>query len=205
MNNEEIRTQIEHLINEYALKLTAVEAQLNEKNEDLRLLRKSFTILEEQLIPAEQTIHDLNVRCKTYENTIRELEEQISDLSQLSGTTNARLNKLEHKNTSKFYAIILLCVISAVALFFAFNNNSGVLSKIESSLSNKFNSSATKQASKPTKQRKKRKASAVVVSTDDSSDTDTQATTTTSTHQDADTASVKKDPSSEQTSASDTN
>lgn len=204
MNNEEIRTQIEHLINEYALKLTAVEAQLREKNEDLRLLRKSFTILEEQLVPAEKTIHDLNARCKTYENTIRELEEQISDLSQLSGTSSARLIKLEHKNTSKFYAIILLCVISALALFFAFNNNSNVLNKIESSLSSKLSSSATKQASKPSKQRKKRKASAAMASTDDSGDTDSQ-TTTVNSHQDTDTVSAKKDANSEQTSASGVN
>lgn len=40
MNSQEIRTQIEQLINEYALKLNAAEAQLSEKNEDLRLLKK---------------------------------------------------------------------------------------------------------------------------------------------------------------------
>ena len=166
MSNQEIRTQIEQLINEYALKLKATEAQLSEKNEDLRLLKKSFVVLEEKLTPSEHLISELSARCKTYEITIRELEEQINDLSQLSGTSNARLSKLEHKNSSKFYAIILLSIISLVSLGLALNSGSSVVNKLESSLNNKLSSSSSGQASKPSKQRKKRKASAVIVNSD---------------------------------------
>lgn len=166
MNSQEIRTQIEQLINEYALKLNAAEAQLNEKNEDLRLLKKSFVVLEEKLTPSEHLISELSARCKTYEITIRELEEQINDLSQLSGTSNARLSKLEHKNSSKFYAIILLSIISLVSLGLALNSGSSVVGKLSNSMSNKLSSSSSGQASKPSKQRKKRKASAVIVNSD---------------------------------------
>lgn len=166
MNNQEIRTQIEQLINEYALKLNATEAQLSEKSEDLRLLKKSFVVLEEKLIPSEHLISELSARCKTYETTIRELEEQINDLSQLSGVNNARLSKLEHKNSSKFYAIILLCVISLISLGLALNSGSSVVNKLENSLSHKLSTSSAGAASKPNKQRKKRKASAVVVNSD---------------------------------------
>ena len=166
MNSQEIRTQIEQLINEYALKLNAAEAQLSEKNEDLRLLKKSFVVLEEKLTPSEHLISELSARCKTYEITIRELEEQINDLSQLSGVSNARLTKLEHKNSSKFYAIILLSIISLVSLGLALNSGSSVVNKLENSLSNKLSTSSAGTASKPSKQRKKRKASAVVVNND---------------------------------------
>ena len=166
MSNQEIRTQIEQLINEYALKLKATEAQLNEKNEDLRLLKKSFVVLEEKLTPSEHLISELSARCKTYEITIGELEEQINDLSQLSGTSNARLSKLEHKNSSKFYAIILLSIISLVSLGLALNSGSSVVSKLSNSMSNKLSSSSSGASSKPSKQRKKRKASAVVVNND---------------------------------------
>lgn len=166
MNSQEIRTQIEQLINEYALKLNAAEAQLSEKNEDLRLLKKSFVVLEEKLTPSEHLISELSARCKTYEITIRELEEQINDLSQLSGVSNARLSKLEHKNSSKFYAIILLSIISLVSLGLALNSGSSVVGKLSNSMSNKLSSSSSGQASKPSKQRKKRKASAVVVNSD---------------------------------------
>ena len=166
MNSQEIRTQIEQLINEYALKLNAAEAQLSEKNEDLRLLKKSFVVLEEKLTPSEHLISELSARCKTYEITIRELEEQINDLSQLSGVSNARLTKLEHKNSSKFYAIILLSIISLVSLGLALNSGSSVVNKLENSLSNKLSTSSAGTASKPSKQRKKRKASAVVVNSD---------------------------------------
>lgn len=166
MSNQEIRTQIEQLINEYALKLKATEAQLSEKNEDLRLLKKSFVVLEEKLTPSEHLISELSARCKTYEITIRELEEQINDLSQLSGVSNARLSKLEHKNSSKFYAIILLSIISLVSLGLALNSGSSVVGKLSNSMSNKLSSSSSGQASKPSKQRKKRKASAVVVNSD---------------------------------------
>ncbi len=166
MSNQEIRTQIEQLINEYALKLKATEAQLNEKNEDLRLLKKSFVVLEEKLTPSEHLISELSARCKTYEITIRELEEQINDLSQLSGASNARLSKLEHKNSSKFYAIILLSIISLVSLGLALNSGSSVVGKLSNSMSNKLSTSSAGTASKPSKQRKKRKASAVVVNSD---------------------------------------
>jgi hypothetical protein len=166
MNSQEIRTQIEQLINEYALKLNAAEAQLSEKNEDLRLLKKSFVVLEEKLTPSEHLISELSARCKTYEITIRELEEQINDLSQLSGVSNARLTKLEHKNSSKFYAIILLSIISLVSLGLALNSGSSVVSKLSNSMSNKLSSSSSGASSKPSKQRKKRKASAVVVNND---------------------------------------
>ena len=166
MNSQEIRTQIEQLINEYALKLNAAEAQLSEKNEDLRLLKKSFVVLEEKLTPSEHLISELSARCKTYEITIRELEEQINDLSQLSGVSNARLTKLEHKNSSKFYAIILLSIISLVSLGLALNSGSSVVSKLSNSMSNKLSSSSSGASSKPSKQRKKRKASAVVVNSD---------------------------------------
>lgn len=201
MSNEEIRTQIEVLINEYVLKLNALETQLNDKNEDLRLLRKSFAVLDAQLAPAEQSIHELTARCQTYENTIRELEEQITDLNQSSGLANARLIKLEHKNTSKFYAVILLCVISVIALFFAFNNNANVLNKIESSLSGKLSSSAAKQASKPMKQRKKHKTSATVASTDDSLDSDTQNVSHADATPEVEKATVKKEATMDQSSA----
>ena len=123
-------------------------------------------VLEEKLTPSEHLISELSARCKTYETTIRELEEQINDLSQLSGVNNARLSKLEYKNSSKFYAIILLCVISLISLGLALNSGSSVVNKLENSLSNKLSSSSSGQASKPSKQRKKRKASAVIVNSD---------------------------------------
>lgn len=123
-------------------------------------------VLEEKLTPSEHLISELSARCKTYEITIRELEEQINDLSQLSGVSNARLSKLEHKNSSKFYAIILLSIISLVSLGLALNSGSSVVGKLSNSMSNKLSSSSSGQASKPSKQRKKRKASAVVVNSD---------------------------------------
>lgn len=171
MSNMEFKQQIDILINDYALKLKLAEQELIDKSAELRILRRSLSVVEDKFAPNEQIITELTTKCNDYESKIKELETGLTTTKLKNEQVEADLLKLAHKNTSKFYAIILLCIIAVIAIGLNFvGSSSSNISKISSSLATK----STTQASTPSKPHKKHKA-AVATNSDDTTNSNDSA------------------------------
>lgn len=156
-NNEQIKQQIQGLINDYALKLAAVERDLTEKQEELRILRKSYQLLEERLTPSEKHSQELNSKCRSLEQQIRDLEEQNGDLRQSGSEQIGQIAKLKHRNKNQLITVIILIILLILSGVALFANTGGAKSLQKSFTSGDRGSSTARKTGK--KKRARRSAS----------------------------------------------
>ena len=152
MSENEMKQLLEQFISEYVLKLSATELALSENREDLRILKKNYLQLEVQLEPSQQRIIELEAQLCADKLKLQDLAEQLNDLNASAAANQVQLKRLHHQNTTKFYALILLLVISLAALSLVFFTRPVVLGQLGKPLA----ASAKPQASTHVKQKRKR-------------------------------------------------
>lgn len=147
LNNDEIKSQIQILIDEYALKLADGQRKLSETTEDLRILRKSYQLLEEKVTPNEKSNLELSQKCHGYERKLIELEEQLADLNSMSAEQTQQVAKLKHHGKNQLITIIILIIALVVAIAVAALETGGVKS-IQKSFSTSTSSTPSKVKAK---------------------------------------------------------
>lgn len=196
MINPELKQQLDLIINDYALKLKLTEQELYEKSAELKILRRSISETEKPSTTIEPANSELALKCSEYTNQIQTLEENLAKATAENKQITAQVDKLTHKNTSKLYTIILLCIISVIAIGIAFisqQNNSlskSISKTVASSLDNNSNSS------KPTKSKSKKKHSVTPVNSD-SENSATDSTTATQHDETTTEATTSKEPTTD--------
>ncbi len=194
MINQELKQQLDLIINEYALKLKLTEQELYEKSAELRILQRSINETDKLTTSTEPVNNELILKCNEYANQIQTLEENLAQSTAENKQITAQIDKLTHKNTSKLYTIILLSIISVIAIGIAFiaQQNNGLSKSISKTVATSLDNS---NSSKPAKSKNKKKHSVAPVV--DENDNTTADNTTTTTHDEVKSDEITKEPTSD--------
>ncbi len=194
MINQELKQQLDLIINEYALKLKLTEQELYEKSAELRILQRSINETDKLTTSTEPVNNELILKCNEYANQIQTLEEKLAQSTAENKQITAQIDKLTHKNTSKLYTIILLSIISVIAIGIAFiaQQNNGLSKSISKTVATSLDNS---NSSKPAKSKNKKKHSVAPVV--DENDNTTADNTTTTTHDEVKSDEITKEPTSD--------